>query len=54
MPAVRPSWLADRVWMPPYSRLMAASLAAAVKLSNERVTPGRKSEPVVNAIESLP
>jgi hypothetical protein len=33
---------------------MAASAAAAEKLLKRRVTPGRKSESVVNAIRSVP
>src|SRR5262245_2044117 len=35
-------------------RLWPASAAAAEKLANERVTPGRKSDPVVKLTASVP
>src|SRR5262249_16410410 len=53
-PTSRPTPLPKRRWIPPSRRLRAFSLAAAEKLANERVTPGRSGVVEVKAMPSVP
>src|SRR5438094_79945 len=53
-PAVRPSSLSNRKWMPPYIRLSADSCAASEKLVNERAGTAEFSLGNVNAIWLVP
>src|SRR5262249_29655946 len=53
-PADSPSRLSNVQWIPPSRRLRAFSLAAAEKLANEGVTPGRSGVVEVKAMSSVP
>src|SRR5262249_60607823 len=53
-PAASRSRLPNVQWIPPSRRLRAFSLAAAEKLANERVTPGKSVVVEVNAMLSVP
>src|SRR5262249_61602457 len=53
-PTSRPTPLPKRQWSPPSRRLRGFSAAAAEKLANERVTPGRSVVVEVKAMSSVP
>src|SRR5262245_1941299 len=49
----RPTSLSNRQWIPPSRRLREFSSAAAEKLANERVTPGRSGVVEVKPMSSV-
>src|SRR5208283_5671790 len=53
-PMVRAAVSSNQKWTPNQTRLQAFSSEAALKLSNERVTPGSSSEPIVKWTLSVP
>src|SRR5262249_60407140 len=53
-PSASPALMSKLQWNPAQIRLSPASCAAALKLSNERVTPGRPTQEKLNGIASGP